>query len=61
MSLSVQSSTAKSFKFNDKSIRSVHVKGEECLISRDVYEAIGYQEENGQKAMQRLVPEKYKI
>ena len=61
MSLSVQSSTVKPFKFNDKSIRSVHVKGEECLISRDVYEAIGYEEENGKKAMQRLVPEKCKM
>ena len=33
----------------------------QCLVSKDVYEAIGYDKENGVKAIQRLVPEKYKI
>ena len=47
MSLSVRRSVIQSFKFNDKNIRAVHVNGEECLVSRDVYKAIGYEEENG--------------
>ena len=45
MSLSVQGSVVESFSFNGKKIQSVHVKGEECLVSRDVYMAIGYKEE----------------
>ena len=61
MSLSVQRSVVESFKFNDKNIRAVHVNGEECLVSRDVYKAIGYEEENGKKAIQNLVPSKYKL
>ena len=39
----------------------MHVKGEECLVSRDVYMAIGYEEENGTKAIRNLVPSKYKL
>ena len=31
------------------------------LVSRDVYIAIGYEEENGRKAIQNLVPSKYKL
>ena len=43
-------------------VRSVCVKGVgQCLVSKDVYEAIGYEEEDRFKAIQRLVPEKYKI
>ena len=42
-------------------MRSVYVRGEECLISRDVYKAIGYEEENGKKAVQSLVANKYKL
>ena len=43
-------------------MRSVYVKEVgQCLVSRDVYKAIGYDKENGAKAIQRLVPEKYKI
>ena len=61
MSLSVRRSVIQSFKFNDKNIRAVHVNGEECLVSRDVYKAIGYEEENGKKAIQNLVPSKYKL
>ena len=61
MSLSVQCPVLESFKFNGKKVRSVHVKGEECLFSKDVYEAIGYDKENGIKAILRLVPEKYKM
>ena len=61
MNLLVQRSVVESFKFNDKNIRAVHVNGEECLVSRDVYKAIGYEEENGKKAIQNLVPHKYKL
>ena len=39
----------------------MHVNGDECLVSRDVYKAIGYEEENGKKAIQNLVPNKYKL
>ena len=61
MSLSVQRSLVESFKFNDKNIRAVHINGEECLVSRDVYKAIGYKEENGKKTIKNLVPNKYKL
>ena len=33
----------------------------ECLVLKDVYEAIRYEIEDGVKAMQRFVPEKYRI
>ena len=49
------------FKFNGKDVRSVHVAGEECLIAKDVYEAVGYEREAGLKAIQRMVPARYKI
>ena len=62
MSLSAQRSVVESFKCNDKHVRSVYVKDVgQCLVSKDVYEAIGYGKEDGVKAIQRLVPEKYKI
>ena len=61
MSLSVQRSVVEQFSFNGKKVQSVHVKGEECLVSREVYMAIGYEEENGKKAIQNLVPSKYKL
>ena len=61
MSLSAQRPVVESFKFNRKNIRSVHVRGEKCLVSRDVYKAIGYGEESGRKAIQNLVPNKYKL
>ena len=62
MNLSVQHSVVDSFKFNDKHVRSVYVKDVgQCLVSKDVYEAIGYEEEDGVKAIQQLVPEKYKM
>ena len=42
---------------------SVVEKGcrKECLVSRDVYMAVGYEEENSKKAIQNLVPSKYKL
>ena len=61
MSLSVQCSVVKSFEFNGKKIQSVHVNGEECLVSRDDYMAIGYEEKNGKKVIQNLVSKKYKL
>ena len=61
MSLSIQRSIIEQFSFNGKSVRSVHVNGEECLISRDVYEAVGYDEQSGVQAIQRIVPKKYRL
>ena len=52
MSLSVLRSVVESFKFNDKNIRDAG----HCLISQDVYKGVGYDRENGIKAIQRLVP-----
>ena len=39
----------------------MYVSGEECLLSRDVYEAIGYDEQSGVQAIQRHVPRKYRL
>ena len=39
----------------------MHVNGEESLVSRDIYMSIGHEEENGKKAIQNLVPKKYKL
>ena len=61
MSLSVQCSIVEQFSFNDKKVKSVHVNGEVCFVSRDVYKEIGYEEENGEKTIQNLVPNKYKL
>ena len=62
MSLSVQRSVVEQFSFNRKKKFSQFMsRGEECLVSRDVYMAIGYEEENGKKAIQNLVPSKYKL
>ena len=62
MSFSVKRSVVKSFNFNGKHVGSVYVKGVgQCLVSKDVYEAIGYQKKDGAKSIQWLVPEKYKI
>ena len=59
MFFSVEHSVIESFNFNGKHVRSVYVKDVgQCLVSKDVYEAIGYDKENGVKAIQRLVPEK---
>ena len=62
MSLSVQRSVVELFNFNGKHVRSVYVKDvRQCLLSKDVYEAIGYEKEDGVKAIHQLVPKKYKI
>ena len=55
-------SLVESFNFNGKHVRSVYVKDvDQCLVSKDVYEVIGYDKEDGAKVIQRLFPEKYKI
>ena len=52
MSLPVQRSVVESFKFNGKHVRSVYVKDVgQCLVSKDVYETIGYEKEDGAKAI----------
>ena len=56
MSLLVESSVVEQFSFSGKKAQSVHVKGEECLASRDAYMTFGYEEENGKNAIQNLVP-----
>ena len=61
MSISVQRSVVEQFSFTGKKVQSVHVKGEECLVSRDVYKTIGWEEEKGKKAIQNLLPGKYKL
>ena len=61
MSLSVQRSVVEQFSFNGKKVQSVHVNGEECLVSRDFYKAIEYEEESGKKAIQDFVLNKYKL
>ena len=61
-SLSVQRSVVESFKFNDKNIRAFYIKDVgQCFISQAVYTAVGSDKENRVKAMQRLVPGKYKM
>ena len=62
MYFSVQHSVVESFKFNAKNIRAVYIKDVgQCLISQDADTAVGYDRENGIKAIQRLVPERYKM
>ena len=41
MSLSIQRSVEEQFSFNEKKVQSVHVKREECLVSKDFYKVIG--------------------
>ena len=62
MSVSIQRSVVEQFIFNGKNVRSVYVKREgECLVARDVWRAIGYDRVAGVQAIQRLVPQKYKM
>ena len=49
-------------KVKGKSVKSVCIKGTgECLVAKDVYRGIGYDKENGKKAIQRLVTRKYRL
>ena len=62
MSFSVKRSVVESFNFNGKHVKSVYVKDVgQYIVSKDVYEAIGYEKEDGVKAIQWLVPERYNI
>ena len=63
MSVSIQQSVVEQFTFNEKNVRSVHVRGVgECLVVCDVFRAVGYKDDdNGRRAAQRLVPERYRI
>ena len=61
MSLSVQRSVVQQFSLNGNKIQSVHVKGEECLVSRDVHKANEYKGEPSKNVIQNLVPNKYKL
>ena len=57
MSLSIQQ-----FQFNNLNIRSCYLKEYgQCLIAKDVYQALGYTREAGKKAIQNLVPDEYKL
>ncbi len=62
MSLSIQRSIIEQFSFEGKSVRSICVKSVgECLIAGDVWRAVGYNRKAGVQAIQRYVPEKYKM
>ena len=53
MSFSIKRSVIESFNFNSKHVRSAYVKDVgQCLVSKDIHEAIGYDKENGVKAIQ---------
>ena len=53
MSFSIKCSVVESFSFNGKYVRSAYVKDVgQCLVSKDIYEAIGYDNKNGVKAIQ---------
>ena len=55
MSLSVQRSAVESFSFNGKHVRFVYVKDVgQCFVSKDIYEAIRYDKEDGVKAISDL-------
>ena len=54
MSLSVQRSVVEQFSFNGKNVQSAHINGEECLVSRDVFMAIEYEEKKGKKLFKIL-------
>ena len=48
MSFSVQHSVGESFMSNGKHVRPVYVKDvDQCLVSKDAYETIGYEKEDG--------------
>ena len=60
MSLSIQRS--EQFLFNNLNIRSYYLKEHgQCLLARDIYKAVGYTRDAGKQAIQRLVPDEYKL
>ena len=62
MSLSIQQSVVEKFNFNGEDVRSIYIHGEgQCIVASDVYKVVGYSRKAGVKALQRLVPDKYKM
>ena len=62
MSLSIQQSVVEKFNFNGEDVRSIYIHGEgQCIVASDVYKAVGYSRRAGVRAIQRLVPRKYRI
>ena len=62
MSLSIRQSFVEQFSFNGKNVRAVYIQDVgECLVACDVYKAIGYSRKTGVQAIQRLVPDKYRM
>ena len=62
MAVSISSSVVEKFNFNGQNVRSLYIKDiGECLLAKDVYKAVGYEQENGKKAIQNLVPDGYKL
>ena len=55
-------SIVEQFNFKGKSVRTVHVQGTgDCLVAGDVWRAVGYGRKAGVQAMQKYVPERYKM
>ena len=63
MSHSVRGSVVKSFKFNDKNMRIVHIKNAgQCFVGIDVSNAVGYNDDDKvRRAVWTHVPGKYKM
>ena len=62
MSLSIQQSVVEKFSFNGEDVRSIYIHGEgQCIVASGVYKLVGYSQKAGVKALQRLVPDKYKM
>ena len=60
--VSIKRSIFEEFNFKDKIVRSVYVQGDgECIFASDVYRGVGYERKAGIKAINRLVPEKYRM
>ena len=62
MSLSIQQSVVEKFNFNGEDVRSIYIDGEgHCIVASDVYKVVSYSRKAEVKAIQRLVPEKYRM
>ena len=62
MSLSIQQTLVEKFNFNGGDVRSIYIHGEgQCIVASDVYKVVGYSRKAGVKAIQRLVPRKYRM
>ena len=62
MSLSIQQLVVKKFNFNGEDVRSIYIHSEgQCIVASGVYKVVRYSRKAGVKALQRLVPDKYKM